>query len=329
MCRDLPANRLDASIAERLTVPVIAAPMHRVSGPELVIEVCRAGVIGAFPTSNCQSLSELDEWLSRIKTATTATVNGRRPAPFCANLIIRQERLEADIECLSRHGIEMVITSVGSPAPVLRPLHAIGCKVFADVASIGHARKAIAAGADGLILLTAGAGGHTGWVNPFAFVRAVREFFDGPLVLAGGIGDGHAAWAARVLGFDLAYMGTRFIASKESMAKPAYKEMLVNSTLDDVITTRAFSGLETSILRPSIVAAGLDPALLDDEVTPEKAKALFGLGATGPQRWSDIWSCGHSVSAVHDVPSASEIVRRTRAEFAAARASTAALLDVH
>ena len=311
----------DARFGGRLAVPLIAAPMYRVSGPELVVEVCRAGAIGAFPTSNCASLGELDEWLGRIHAETASG-----DAPPCANLIIRQARLDGDLELLLRHRVEMVITSVGSPAAVVAPLQGVGCRVFADVASLAHAERALAAGVDGLVLLTAGAGGQTGWANPFAFVRAVRRFYDGPLVLAGGVGDGRALWAARVLGVDLGYMGTRFIATKESLAKPAYKQMLVQASLDDIVTTRAFTGLPSNMLRPSIEAAGLDPDALDEIVTAEDSRTVYGADAPGPRRWADIWSAGHSVSLVDDVPSAAEIVRRTALEYDAARRETAGLL---
>jgi nitronate monooxygenase len=313
------AEQLGPGFAGRLAVPLIAAPMFQVSGPELVTAVCQAGAIGAFPTSNCRTLEELDDWLGRIMAATAGF------APACANLIIRQARLQGDLELLLQHRVEMVITSVGSPAAVVEPLHGVGCRVFADVASLQHAQKAIAAGVDGLVLLAAGAGGQTGWANPFAFVRAVREIFEGPIVLAGGVSDGASLWAARVLGCDLAYMGTRFIASQESLAGQGHKAMLVAASLDDVITTRAFTGLDTNMLRPSIVAAGLDPARLDELVTPTDARQTFGAAAPGPKRWKDIWSAGHSVSGVREVLPAAEIVRRTREEYVAARARSAAL----
>jgi nitronate monooxygenase len=306
-------------VAARLSLPLIAAPMFQVSGVDLVLAACRAGAIGAFPTSNCRTLNELDDWLGLMAEATATKVDGRRPAPACANLIIRQARLAGDLERLVRHRVEMVITSVGSPAPVVKPLQAIGCRVFADVASVRHAEKAIEAGADGLVLLTAGAGGQTGWANPFAFVRAVRRFFDGPLVMAGGISDGAALWAARALGCDLGYMGTRMLATRESLAKPAYKDALVASELDDVLTTKAFTGLITNMLRPSIIAAGLDPDRLEELVTAQDARDTFGAAAAGPRRWTDIWSAGHTVSGVQDIPDVAALVTRTRDEYEAAR----------
>jgi nitronate monooxygenase len=240
----LPTSDLLARFNDRLRLPLIAAPMFLVSGVELVAAACRNGVIGSFPTVNCRSPEQLDEWLTEIASRLRrhSDETGRPAAPVCANLIVHRSnaRLNQDLQVLLRHEPEMVITSVGSPAPVLKPLHDAGALVFADVASIRHAERAVAAGADGLVLLTAGAGGQTGWLNPFAFVRAVRAFFDGPLVLAGGISDGHALRAAQALGCDLAYMGTKFIATRESMADIRYKEMLVASSADDILLTMQF-----------------------------------------------------------------------------------------
>jgi nitronate monooxygenase len=294
--------------------------MFRVSGPDLVIAACRAGVIGAFPTANCRTVDELDGWLQRIGAAL-----GPDDAPFCPNLIVRHAGLQAQLDCLLKHRVPLVITSVGSPAPVIGPLHDIGCLVLADVASLRHAHKALEAGADGLVLLSAGAGGQTGWANGLAFVRAVRRFFDGPLVLAGGISDGQALWAARVLGCDLGYMGTPFIATDESLAAPAYKQMLLGAELDDVLLSSAFTGLPANMLRPSIVAAGLDPDALPTQLGAETAAAMYGSGGDGPKRWQDIWSAGHTVSGVRERGPVAALVERTRAEYEAARAASAAL----
>lgn len=307
------SRRLPARIAERLTLPLIAAPMLRVSGPELVAAACRAGVIGAFPTKNARTVEELDAWLADI--AARCESLERRPAPFCPNLIMRDGRLKEDLACVARWGAEMVITSVGSPAPAIAALHDAGCLVLADVASLRHAERAIEAGADGLILLTAGAGGQTGWLNPFAFVRAVRAMFDGIVVLAGGVSDGAALAAARLLGCDLAYMGTRFIATPESLASDAYRAMLVDASMDEVLLTSAMTGLPANMLAPSIRAAGLDPDRLDEQVGEARARERFGAGAEGPRRWSDIWSAGHSVSGVRSVISVQALVDQTRAEF--------------
>lgn len=314
---------LPAPITARLSLPLIAAPMLRVSGPDLVVAACRAGVIGAFPTKNARSSEQLDQWLTDI-SARLADMEGRA-APFCPNLIMRDARLSDDLACVARHRAELVITSVGSPAPAVRALHDAGCLVFADVATLRHAELAIAAGADGLILLTAGAGGQTGWLNPFAFVRAVRRMFNGIIVLAGGVSDGYALAAARVLGCDLAYMGTRFIATSESMAPDAYRRMLVEASMDDVLLTSSFTGLPANMLAPSIEAAGLDPKRLDESMTEVRAREQFGAGAGGPRRWADIWSAGHSVSGVTSVQTAQELVAQTRREFAdAMRVSVAA-----
>ncbi|PPQ32401.1 2-nitropropane dioxygenase [Rhodopila globiformis] len=302
-----------AILRRRLRLPLIAAPMFRVSGVDLVAAACRSGVIGAFPTANCRTAEELDAWLDQI----TAALQGQEAAPWCANLIVHRSnpRLPEDLAVLLRHRPEIVITSVGSPATVIGPLHDAGALVLADVASIRHAERALAAGADGLVLLSAGAGGQTGWLNPFAFVRAVRRFHAGPLVLAGGIGDGQALAAALTLGCDLGYMGTRFIATTESMAQPAYKQMLVDSTADDVLLTRAFTGLPSNMLRPSIIAAGLDPDAL-----PERGgiDVATDLAADRPRRWRDIWSAGHSVSAVSGILPVAALVHTITAEYQAA-----------
>nr|WP_024520841.1 nitronate monooxygenase [Bradyrhizobium sp. Tv2a-2] len=292
--------------------------MLHVSGVELVTSVCRSGVIGAFPTANARSVEELDGWLTRIEHD---LANQERPAaPHCPNLIIRQPRYKDDLACLVRHKVEIVTTSVGSPATAIEPLHEIGCLVFADIASLHHAEKAIQAGADGLILLAAGAGGHTGWVNPFAFVRAVRGMFDGPVVLAGGIADGVSLAAARLLGCELACMGTSFIATRESMASDAYRQMLVESTLDDVMLTRAFSGLDANMLRPSIVAAGLDPSKLDESVSEARAKLKFSGKSPGEglRRWIEVWSAGHSVSGVRSIIGAADLVEKIARQYDAA-----------
>ncbi|MET3841397.1 nitronate monooxygenase [Bradyrhizobium sp. OAE829] len=314
-----------ARFQDRLSLPLIAAPMFLVSGVELVVAACRNGVIGSFPTVNCRSPEQLDEWLSEIdgRLRRHSDESGKPAAPICANLIVHRSnaRLAQDLAVLLRHKPEIVITSVGSPAQVATPLHDAGALVFADVASIRHAERAVAAGADGLVLLTAGAGGQTGWLNPFVFVRAVRGFFDGPLALAGGISDGHALRAAQALGCDLAYMGTRFIATRESMADPRYKEMLVASSADDILLTTAFTGLQTNMLRPSIEAAGLDPDDLPARGAIDIGKDIdIGARENRPQRWKDIWSAGHSTSGVTEVLGVDELVAQTLAEYRAATA---------
>lgn len=322
----LTETRHRLPFAERLRLPLIAAPMLRVSGIELTSAACSAGVIGSFPTPNARSFDELDAWLGRLaEEARAAREAGRPSAPWCPNLIMRRDaaQIREEVERFIQHGTELVLTSVGSPATVVSRLHEGGCMVFADVASLHHARRAIDAGVDGLVLLVAGAGGQTGWLNPFSFVRAVRAFFDGPLVLSGGLADGTSLYAAIALGCDLGNMGTRFIATRESMASNGYKHMLVDSSADDVMTTRAFTGLPANFLRPSIVASGLDPATLPESLSVEEARAHYGGGTGprdgGPRRWADVWSAGHSVSGVDDVPKTAELVERLVREYDAAR----------
>lgn len=297
------------NILSRLRLPVIAAPMFLVSGPELVIAACNAGVIGSFPTANCRTSKELDEWLLRIQTETVGA-----DAPYAVNLIVHRSnsRLREDLEVVCRYKPELVIASVGSPAPIIEAIHGYGGVVLADIASMRHAHKAIEAGADGLILLTAGAGGQTGQANPFAFVRGVRAIFDGPVVLAGGVADAQALRAALTLGCDLAYMGTRFIATSESMAKARYKEMIVAAGLDDIKLTSAMTGLETNMLTPSLIAAGLDPdnmpargeIVIDKDINPDT-----------PRRWKDVWSAGHTSEQVHDIPTVAKLVDRLADAF--------------
>ncbi len=328
------SGRLPEKIARRLRLPLIAAPMLAVSGPELAIAACKAGVIGAFPLANARSASKrsmrvADENRGHAAARRPNENPDRPPAPFCPNLIIKRAEMKAELACLLRHQIEVVITSVGSPTEAVGPLHDIGCAVFADVATIKHTEKAIAAGVDGLVLLTAGAGGQTGWLNPLAFVRAAREIFEGPIVLAGGISDGAALWAAEVLGCDLAYMGTKFIATNESMAADAYKRMLVESDMDDVMLTQAFTGLDTNMLTPSMIASGLDPRTLPPRVSVEEAARNFGSkgGMDGPRRYKDIWSAGHSVSGVTRIQSAADLVEQTIREYEDARERTRAMLS--
>lgn len=309
------SQRLPASLAVRLRVPLLVAPMFRISGPDLVVATCKAGAIGAFPAVNARTTDVLDSWLDQISRA----VAGPDAAPHCVNVVMRRPDWRDHVACLVNNRVEIAVTSVGAPDPAVPLLHRAGCVVFADVATLGHARKAVAAGADGLVLLTAGAGGQTGWLNPFAFVRAVRDFYDGPVLLSGGIADGVALRAAVNLGADLGYMGTRFIAAAESMASDAYRAMLIDSDIDDVLLTRAFTGLPANFLRPAIAAAGLDPDNLDEEVTPEIADAVYGGGnpTPGPKRWSQVFSAGHTVSAVAAVQSAADIVADVTREFGA------------
>ena len=311
-----------ARFAERLSLPLIAAPMFLVSGVDLVVAACERGVIGSFPTANCRNAEQLNSWLLEINSRLRRRADeaGVACAPSCPNLIVHRSnaRLTEDLRIMLKHAPELVITSVGSPGAVVAPLHDAGALVFADVASVRHAERAVAAGADGLVLLTAGAGGQTGWLNPFAFTRAVRRFFSGPIVLAGGISDGRALRAARTLGCDLAYMGTRFIATHESMADQRYKDMLVASNADDIVLTRAFTGLQTNMLRPSIVAAGLDPNSLPERGAIEICMDIdIGARESGPPLARHL-ERRPSTSGVLKVSSVADLISQTLAEFQAA-----------
>lgn len=316
-------------IRARLRLPVLVAPMLRISGPALVAASCSSGVIGSFPTVNARTPDQLDRWIDEIKQAVSAA--GAYDAPYCANILARSDpdKLQADLKILIKHKVEIVLVSTGAPEKYVKPLQDIGCFVIADVASIRHARKALQQGVDGLALLTAGAGGQTGWANGFAFVRAIRDFYDGPLLLAGGVSDGQALWAARTLGCDLGLMGTRFIGTQECDASDGYKAMLVDSSIDDVVLTRGISGIDANFLRPSIIACGLDPQELAAPVSPERAREMFSSyaeGMRGPKRWVDLWSAGHTVSGVKVVQSVAEVVDQLAVEYTRAQRATRALL---
>lgn len=324
----LIVNHPSLPFLSQLALPVIAAPMLRVSGIELVSAACRAGVVGAFPTPNTRDMDELRAWVRRLEDeARRARDRGERVGPYCPNLIMRRDpdHVRHAAELFARHRTPVVIVSVGSPAPVLPILRDGGVKVLCDVASMRHVEKALELGVDGLVLLTAGAGGTTGWANPFAFVRAVRRVYDGPVVLSGGVSDGVALRAALALGCTLVNVGTRFIATRESLASDAYKQMLVDASLDDIVKSKAVTGLDVNWLRDSLLAAGLDPERLDEEPSLEEARGRYGKGnaAGAPERWSAIWSAGHSVSGIADVPSVGEVVRRMRNEFESEAAEAA------
>ncbi len=309
---------LPASITSRLRLPLIAAPMLRISGVDLTAAACIHGVIGSFPTVNAREPEQLDAWLTEIEQACE---RAERPtAPILPNVLMRTDpaKLDADVAVLVKHRVEMVLASVGSPEKYVKQLHDVGCLVLADVGSMRHAHKALESGVDGLVLLSAGAGGQTGWANGMSFVREVRAMYDGPLVLAGGISDGQALWASRVLGCDLGLMGTRFIATEEAMADPRYKSMLIDSGLDDVLLTRGISGIDANFLRPSIIACGLDPEVVSQPVSKEKSRELFSAYAgqmRGPKRWVDLWSAGHTVGAVQAVRPVAQLVDELAAEY--------------
>jgi len=309
----------------RLRLPVIGAPMFLVSGIELVLAQCRAGIVGTFPTLNARSARELDQWLQRI-TEALARHDAEHPqtpsAPFGVNLILHRSNLRQseDLDILAAHRVALVITSVGKPDQVVQRVHAYGGKVLHDVISSEHARKAIACGVDGLVLVCAGAGGHGGTLSPFAFVREVRRFWDGPIALAGGLSDGHSIRAAEVMGADFAYLGTRFIATRESLAAADYKGMLVRDSAADIVYTPVFSGIHANYLVNSIRACGIDPARLPDQSnTGGKGELFSGLEHT-PKAWKHIWSAGHGIGAITDLPDVAGLVQRLLDEYRAASA---------
>lgn len=303
-----------------LRLPAIAAPMFLVSGPDLVVASCNAGIVGALPAANARTNPDLDRWLAEIRAAV-----GSQPAgSWAVNLVAnkRNPRIDDDLALVCKYQVPLVITALGSPAAVIEAVHGYGGLVFADVISVAQARKAAEWGVDGLMLVCAGAGGHTGQLSPFAFVPEVRSFWDGYIVAGGGIGDGAGIRGALALGADLASLGTRFIAAEESMASPAYRTMLVEAHSADIICTDAFTGIPNNMLRPSIVKAGIDP----DAIPPEYRSTLnFADPHSGAKAWRDIWSAGHGVGAIHGVQPTAAIVAALQAQFegTAARESAA------
>jgi nitronate monooxygenase len=293
--------------------------MFLVSGPELVIAACRAGVVGSFPAPNARSIDDFEAWLDRITSE--LDLMRRKSVPGATDvwaqiLIVHRtyERLDAELALLQKYRPPIVITALGSPARVIDAVHDYGGLVIADVNSVPLARKAAAAGADGLALVSAGAGGHTGQMAGFAFVPAVREFFDGVLILAGGICDGRAIRAAEILGAELCYLGTRFIAARESNAFDAYKQMVIESEFSDLVLTNSFTGAHAYYLRQSIVAAGLDP----DNLTAKSRMDLSG-SETRVKAWKDIWSAGQGVGTIHGIETVAEIVEKLATDYEVAR----------
>lgn len=307
-------TRLTAS----LTLPVIGSPMFIVSGPELVIAQCQAGILGAFPALNARPADVLRDWLQQI-TQTLADYDAQHPeqpsAPFAVNQIVHptNDRLEHDVALCAEFKVPLVITSLHAPNQVVEKVHAYGGLVFHDVTTLRHAKKAIDAGVDGLILVCHGAGGHAGRLNPFAFVAEVRRFYDGPLVLAGAISKGEQIVAAQALGVDLVYMGTRFIATQEANAQADYKQMVLDAAAGDIVYTNLFTGVHGNYLRQSIEQAGLDPDAL-----PEGDKTAMRYGSGGSSKakaWRDIWGAGQGVGAIASMHSVAEEVATLRQDY--------------
>jgi len=309
-----------AAMRASLRLPVVVAPMFLVSGPDLVTAACRSGVIGSFPAPNARSIDVFAEWLDKI-TGEIGNMKKNQVAGatdvWAQNLVVHStyDRLDAELALLQRYQPPIVITALGSPKKTIEVVHGYGGLVIADVNSVELAHKAADAGADGLALVSAGAGGHTGQMAGFAFVPMVREFFDGVLILAGAIGDGHAVRAAEILGAELSYMGTRFIATEESIAFDPFKQMVVDAVFSDLMLTNSFSGADAYYLRQSIVAAGLDP----DNLAAKDGMDLTG-SETKIKAWKDIWSAGQGVGTIHEIEALATIVDRLELEYNDAKA---------
>ena len=305
-------------IKENISMPVIGAPLFLVSGPDLVIAQCKAGIIGSFPALNARPQHVLDEWLTRIKTELAEYKEANpdaKVAPFAVNQICHgsNDRLMADMETCVKHEVPIIITSLRPPSEVVEAAHSYGGLVYHDVISVRHAQKATEQGVDGLILVCAGAGGHAGTLSPFALLREVKEWFDGTVILSGSIGDGHSVASAIALGADFAYMGTRFIATHEANAEPEYKKMLEESAAADIVYSSLFTGVLGNYLKPSISNAGLDPDNLPDA---DKSSMNFGSGGnTDSKAWKDIWGSGQGIGLIEDSPSVEELVGRLKSEY--------------
>ena len=309
---------LPQSLEGALRIPVIGAPMFIVSVPDLVLAQCKSGIVGSFPALNARPQEMLGEWLETInhELAHFKAANPDKPvAPYAVNQIVHQtnDRLQHDIDMCVKYEVPIVITSLRPPAEVVEAVHGYGGLVFHDVINVRHARKAMEQGVDGIITVCAGAGGHAGTTSPFALVKEVREFFDGAIILSGAMSTGADALAAEAMGADLAYIGTRFIATEEANAPAEYKEMIVSSKANDIIYTSLFSGVRGSYLRASIENAGLDP---DNLPEADKSKMNFGSGGnTAKKAWRDIWSAGQGVGTMHDIPAVEDLVLRMEREY--------------
>lgn len=307
---------------QHLRLPVIGAPLFIISNPDLVLAQCKAGIVGSFPALNARPAHVLEEWLQRI-TSELAAWNAEHPdkpaAPFAVNQIVHKsnDRLQHDLELCVKYRVPVVITSLGAREDVNAAIHSYGGVVLHDVINVVHAKKAIEKGADGLIAVCAGAGGHAGTLSPFALVQEIRAWWPGPLVLAGAIANGRAILAARAMGADLAYMGSAFIATTEANANDAYKQAIVDGTAADIVYTNLFTGVHGNYLKASIVRAGLDP---NDLPESDPSKMSFGSGGDAPAKaWRDIWGCGQGIGTIREVVPAAELVARLTREYDDAR----------
>ena len=310
-------KKIPESWWEQLRLPIISAPMFLVSGADLVKNCCLNGIIGSFPAPNARPIELLDQWMGQLNAELEAARTNdpeRKIAPWAMNMVVHRSysRLQDELALIEKHQPQLVITSLGSPRAVVEIVHQYGGLVFADVSDLTFAKKAAETGVNGLILVASGAGGHAGQINGFAFVDMVRDFWDGIIVLAGSISTGKSILAAQAAGADFAYMGTRFIVAKESMAKDEYRQMLINATQEDILLTDAFSGVKANMLIPSIKKAGLDPEKL---VKKEKVDFDHMQKENNARAWRDIWSAGHGVGAIHEIQSVSDIVNQLESEY--------------
>ncbi|HUD50620.1 nitronate monooxygenase family protein [Parvibaculum sp.] len=309
---------LTANLKNKLELPVIGSPLFIVSGPELVIAQCKAGIVGSFPALNARPEHVLEEWIVRIKTELAeyqAANPDKKVAPFAVNQICHasNDRLMHDMEVCTKHEVPIIITSLRPPAEIVSAAHSYGGVVFHDVINVKHAKKAAEQGVDGLILVCAGAGGHAGTLSPFALVREVKQWFDGTVLLSGSISDGWGIASALALGADLAYMGTRFVATAEANAEAAYKDALIAHAAEDIVYSNLFTGVHGNYLAPSIAAAGLDPANLPEA---DKSKMNFGSGGNMKQKaWRDIWGSGQGIGQIKDAPPVAELIGRLKKEY--------------
>jgi nitronate monooxygenase len=314
------------AVFNKLRLPVIGAPLFIISNPKIVIAQCQAGIVGAMPSLNARPASQLDEWLAEI-TETLAAWDRRHPeapaAPFAINQIVHKsnDRLEHDMQVCARYKVPIVITSLGARTDVNDAVHAWGGVVLHDIINNFFAKKAIEKGADGLIAVAAGAGGHAGVKSPFALVQEIREWFDGPLALSGAIATGGAVLAAQAMGADFAYIGSAFIATDEARASAAYKQAIVEGNSDDIVYSSLFTGVHGNYLKPSIRAAGLDPDNLPES---DPSKMDFGGGEGSKKAWKDIWGCGQGIGAVKAVLPTADLVERLAREYGQARSRLAA-----
>ena len=309
-------------ILQNLSVPVVGSPLFIISNPKLVIAQCKAGIVGSFPSLNARPLSQLDEWFAEI-TEALAAHNRDNPdnpaAPFAVNQIVHKsnDRLQQDLELCVKYKAPIIITSLGAVPKVNEAIHSYGGIVLHDVINNRHANSAIRKGADGLIAVAAGAGGHAGVTSPFALIQEIREWFDGPLLLAGAIANGGAVLAAQAMGADLAYIGSAFIATNEARAVDEYKQMIADSYSRDIIYSNLFTGVHGNYLKPSIARAGMDA---DNLPEADPSKMDFGSGSDKPKAWKEIWGSGQGIGAVKEVVPAAELVERLKQEYKEARA---------